>query len=951
MSGEGDTVEIKYRAFIPSPALKGPFFDNYHGDGRDFSYSGGTSRGEITFLVDLSPGGGLSNLRIVDRHWSPTHSYSASDTSPVSGKPDWWLDLNAGASPTGTGTCPANDDTLRAYLGAPGTMRNVLATAEMASICSIYMSGNNPLVTGSPAIDADVSVLLRRTSSGIEAKAYGSHDGFPAHELYVNGQRIHHYDPVDAGNGPTALLPPEDRDVDTRWTTVPSRGGATAQGLGVGRAFSGGRTLVFRDVPGTWRTVDFPRVTLTAVSWSDAPDAPVAFAFFGHPNIDFDGSPTAYHPDDTGDDNLANARDDQRWFGVVALSPNDAAVTSGRAIIDQRPGLDRQGRYPVIQRAENGDANPGYYVSQTSRAADASLPRYVQARYLDASRVPYGALSGKLKDQGVALGDYGLTVRHDRNLQSGFFMADSGGNNFALGEGSQKVGTNLGGSGRGNHFNNNFPVSFLVFPGTATTGPTDPPPSESDINQNVTAVMSQLCLADNARDLALLMALNEVAPGNQPRGKAALDAFLAKGAGATPPRNYQTIVDGLRNFNFNVREPQAEGQAYRSAYAGALDAGDWSINWDEVYPVGQPTNVSCWATAAAMIDGWRRRQSVSIDSIAEFDNLSTQNGLPPSSAARFAEAIGFSVHPNACYTPEGFRDILEANGPIWVAAKVPGLHAIVATGMYRENGRYYVRITDPWDRVVGLPGQPGAYASTHTTGSQYILTYDQFATEFELAGMDRDFAQLLHTGGAHGHAINRGSASGAGYAQALEGGDDRLGPGTSLTRRETTQTGRRYDLAQLSGMVAPNMVPAVAVTPMPGQRVVLSDWPYVEGAGGRTQAPVAIDWQYGAGCVGNIAIAPADGQVFDGWTVAVKADICPGASRADRAELKVRVMTTFMQGQTSEVAVSEVTLTGDGRASTQHGADQAPAEPILPSLQSGAPAGNGAATDPQLVTA
>ena len=205
---------------------------------------------------------------------------------------------------------------------------------------------------------------------------------------------------------------------------------------------------------------------------------------------------------------------------MVALAPTDPAVVNGSALIDQRPERDLKGKYPVIQQAGNGDPNPGYYVSQTSRAADASLARHLQARYIDASRIAYGALSGKLKGLGVALGDYGLAIRHDQNLQSGFFMADSGGNNYALGECSQKVGTNLGGSGRGNHFNNNFPISFIIFPKTSTTQRTDPPPSEGDINFQVTAAMSQLCLADNARDLALLLGFNEVAPQQRPPGKA-----------------------------------------------------------------------------------------------------------------------------------------------------------------------------------------------------------------------------------------------------------------------------------------------------------------------------------------------------------------------------------------------------------------------------------------------
>jgi hypothetical protein len=363
---------------------------------------------------------------------------------------------------------------------------------------------------------------------------------------------------------------------------------------------------------------------------------------------------------------------------------------------------------------------------------------------------------------------------------------------------------------------------------------------------------------------------------------------------------------------------------------------------------------------------------VSVDAIAQFDNLSTQNGLPPASAARFAEAIGFTVHPNACYTPEGFRDIIEANGPVWVAAKVPGLHAIVVTGMYRKDGKYYVRITDPWDRVVGTPDAPGAYSDTHSTGSQYIMTYDAFAAEFEAAG-DTDFAQLLHTGGPQGHTINRGSATGAGYALSygvdatavtpsaptagtapVDGVGSRLGLGASLTRTTSDVDGRRYDLAQLSGFVEPPnaLAGGGGMPPLPGQRVVLDDWPYIDGPSGRTQAPVGIDWQYRSGAVGEITIAPIEGQVLDGWAASVRADIIsPNGATRDRTSLVVRLTTTFSRaGEEDQVAVTDVTLSGDGRQSTLHGADQVP-EPALPGRTVAADGAAPTSGQPQLVTA
>jgi hypothetical protein len=133
--------------------------------------------------------------------------------------------------------------------------------------------------------------------------------------------------------------------------------------------------------------------------------------------------------------------------------------------------------------------------------------------------------------------------------------------------------------------------------------------------------------------------------------------------------------------------------------------------------------------------------------------------------------------------------------------------------------------------------------------------------------------------------------------------------------------------------------------------VVLDDWPYIDGPSGRTQAGVGIDWEYRNGAVGEIAIAPIEGQVLDGWTAGVRADITPNGSTSDRTSLKVRVTTTFSRsGEEDQVAVTDVTLSGDGRRSTIHGADQAP-EPARPGSGGvdGGPAP--ASTQPQLVTA
>lgn len=309
--------------------------------------------------------------------------------------------------------------------------------------------------------------------------------------------------------------------------------------------------LIFTDHAQTWKNGgDFPQIPLTQVSWDSDPQTPVAFVFFGHVNIDFDGSPTAYGPagiDPLPDDYLSNAGNEQQgYFGVFALAPDDPLVTAGTAVIDTN-APQYKGKYPVVQQAANGDPCPGYYVSTTPHPTG---PGYLQSSYVDASQIAFGALSGKLASLGCQLGDYALAVRHDQNLQSGFYFLDRGANTYALGECSHKVGKNLGGSGRGNHFNNNFPVSFIVFPGSSTSDPSAVPSiSDDDIKSALEPLLEKLGEADNAADLALLMGFNESNPPARPQGTSKLSAYHDQG-GSAQPRNAQNILQSLQSFGF-----------------------------------------------------------------------------------------------------------------------------------------------------------------------------------------------------------------------------------------------------------------------------------------------------------------------------------------------------------------------------------------------------------------
>ncbi|MBD1844532.1 N-acetylmuramoyl-L-alanine amidase [Cyanobacteria bacterium FACHB-63] len=212
----------------------------------------------------------------------------------------------------------------------------------------------------------------------------------------------------------------------------------------------------------------------------------------------------------------------------------------------------------------------------------------------------------------------------------------------------------------------------------------------------------------------------------------------------------------VNNFgvsNFGVNNGYRNGNGSRYTAVRPLAQQSFDVQWSDVQLVPQLTDMSCWAAAAAMVVGWRDRISIDPTEIAQGAGqwAAYTAGLNPADVPSLAQAWQLVMEPPQSYTVEGLRQLLERNGPLWVTAAVPTLHAIVVTGMYGDStvDQTYVRIKDPWGRASGTPGAPGNYNPTPGQGSEYVLTLQQFVQEYEGAATNPSAVniQVLHAGG------------------------------------------------------------------------------------------------------------------------------------------------------------------------------------------------------------
>jgi N-acetyl-anhydromuramyl-L-alanine amidase AmpD len=418
------------------------------------------------------------------------------------------------------------------------------------------------------------------------------------------------------------------------------------------------------------------------------------------------------------------------------------------------------------------------------------------------------------------------------------------------------------------------------------------------------------------------------------------------------PPNRQVLHSGNPNgLAPNTGSPTpppgyAQGiSARRLPHAHGLGGQSFTMNWDEVQQLAQPTNVSCWATAASMVLGWRDRMSLTVEGIAERAGLTTATGLDPAQVGQFATDMGMTAEPPQSYTVEGFQQLLSNNGPLWVGAAVPGLHAIVVTGLYGDGSDTFVRITDPWDRDIGAPGSPGAYSTSHATGSRYIMRWADFVAEYERAATNfsRVNLQILHCGGTHGHVANTGAGTPAGYAMSAPEADPQsdsdvtLFPAPPPRARALDVIGTvaaigglvpqvlsdssgdvSWDLDQLRGLKHPDdKAPAKPAPFTDAPTLRLDDWPKVALYGvDEIYAWFTVDWQHNGKSLGNVRIGNIATNDAVGMKLKVRAQIMddnilyePGGIAA----LRVRFHYRFSRLIGADIiAVTDLQMFADG---------------------------------------
>lgn len=193
-------VTLKLTVFIPSDAVTYSVFGY-----------GGTFNGGVKCApeptIDLNKSGSGS-VKLPEPFWGETRKYADEDSETIPGKPDWFRRLRAGASILEKDKLVRTTGNLNATFAQPAGATH-----------GVYFKviGANPLLTLAPAIDAEITVGIRKAGNEIDFMIEGAHDGFPNYALTLNNKEVYLHDCVASGETPEALKPNMDYSINTGW--------------------------------------------------------------------------------------------------------------------------------------------------------------------------------------------------------------------------------------------------------------------------------------------------------------------------------------------------------------------------------------------------------------------------------------------------------------------------------------------------------------------------------------------------------------------------------------------------------------------------------------------------------------------------------------------------------------------------------------------------------------
>ena len=226
-----DTVTIN--TFIPQNNVEDPLSTNkvFSGDDRSsgsparstwsengshrtqqkfhvIAYQSADTNGLADNAFGANADGRGNNDRLV--HIGTTKSYEASSSLDSSGNltQQALADTSPGAPyMIATDTAPQTDIEIKST--------NWLSDKSIEINCEADSA--NPLIQlpfglGPPAINYTLKLTIDRNNNTYSLE--GTHDGFPAYEVYINGNRIYEHDPLETGEGLFSLGPPEEHSVN-----------------------------------------------------------------------------------------------------------------------------------------------------------------------------------------------------------------------------------------------------------------------------------------------------------------------------------------------------------------------------------------------------------------------------------------------------------------------------------------------------------------------------------------------------------------------------------------------------------------------------------------------------------------------------------------------------------------------------------------------------------------